>query len=153
MMALYEMPGHLIRRMNQISVATFQQEAQTAGFDLTPVQFAAIYAIARNEGIDQATLSSLIAYDRVTIGGVIDRLLTKSLVRREVSERDRRARELYLTEKGRDLLNAMMPAVQKVQERMLEGLSAEERDSLVALLKKATTGANAGSFDTQSEGD
>jgi MarR family transcriptional regulator, temperature-dependent positive regulator of motility len=153
MMALYEMPGHLIRRMNQISVATFLQEAQTAGFDLTPVQFAAIYAIARNEGIDQATLSSLIAYDRVTIGGVVDRLLTKGLIRREVSEKDRRARELYLTEKGRDLLEAMMPAVQKVQERMLEGLSAEERASLVALLKKATAGASAVPSDGQNEGD
>ena len=67
MMALYDMPGHLIRRMNQISVAVFLQEAQQAGFDLTPVQFAALYTVGEHEAIDQATLASLIAYDRVTI--------------------------------------------------------------------------------------
>ena len=142
MMALYDMPGHLIRRMNQISVAVFLQEAQRAGFDLTPVQFAALYTIAEHEAIDQATLASLIAYDRVTIGGVVDRLVNKGLVRREISSRDRRARELYLTGEGRTTLAAMMPVVAGIQRRMLDSLSEAERASLTALLKKATAAAN-----------
>lgn len=142
MLNVYEMPGHLIRRMNQISVAIFMEEASKAGFDLTPVQYAALDAIRAREALDQATLASMIAYDRVTIGGVVDRLVSKGLVRRETSSRDRRARELYLTEKGREVFSAMTPVVERIQDLMLEGLEGGERQVLIALLKKLTTARN-----------
>ena len=54
-----------------------------AGFDLTPVQFAALAVIAEHPRIDQATLAGLIAYDRVTIGGVVDRLSQKGYILRD----------------------------------------------------------------------
>lgn len=142
MLNVYEMPGHLIRRMNQISVAIFIEEASRAGFDLTPVQYAALDAIRAREALDQATLASMIAYDRVTIGGVVDRLVAKGLVRRETSRRDRRARELYLTEKGREVFVSMTPVVERIQDLMLESLEDDERRTLVALLKKLTKARN-----------
>ena len=39
------MPGHLIRRLHQISTHVFMTRTREAGFDLTPVQFAALDAI------------------------------------------------------------------------------------------------------------
>src|SRR5215213_2944818 len=69
-----DMPGHLARRFQQIAVAVFLAEVEDAGFDLTPVQYAALAAIKLNPGIDQVTLAGLIAYDRTTITGVVDRL-------------------------------------------------------------------------------
>ncbi|HRE22051.1 MAG TPA: MarR family transcriptional regulator, partial [Rhabdaerophilum sp.] len=80
---IYDMPGHLIRRMHQAAVAIFDNEVRAAGADLTPVQFAAMMKIAAEPGIDQASVAQAIAYDRVTIGGVVDRLEAKGLVRRE----------------------------------------------------------------------
>jgi hypothetical protein len=41
-----DMPGHLARRFQQIAVAVFLAEVEAAGFDLTPVQYAALAAIA-----------------------------------------------------------------------------------------------------------
>lgn len=82
MLDLHDMPGHLIRRLNQVSVSLFMEEATKAGYDLTPVQFAALSAIEAYPGADQATISGVIAYDRVTIGGVVDRLTQKGFVRR-----------------------------------------------------------------------
>ncbi len=73
-----EMPGHLARRFQQIAVAVFLAEVEDAGFDLTPVQYAALAAISTNPGIDQVTLAGLIAYDRTTITGVVDRLVPAS---------------------------------------------------------------------------
>ena len=96
-----EMPGHLARRFQQIAVAVFLAEIGEAGFDLTPVQYAALAAIRTNPGIDQATLAGLIAYDRTTITGVVDRLVQKGLLVRHPSSRDRRARELQITEAGK----------------------------------------------------
>ncbi|WP_292685703.1 MarR family transcriptional regulator [Novosphingobium sp.] len=73
-MDIYGMPGHLIRRLQQQSTQVFAARMREAGFDITPVQFAAMDALAARPGIDQATLAQLIAYDRATIGGVVDRL-------------------------------------------------------------------------------
>ncbi|MGY3110473.1 DNA-binding MarR family transcriptional regulator [Bradyrhizobium sp. LM6.9] len=96
-----DMPGHLARRFQQIAVAVFLAEVGDAGFDLTPVQYAALATIKANPGLDQVTLAGLIAYDRTTITGVIDRLVLKGLAERRASSRDRRARELEITDEGR----------------------------------------------------
>src|SRR5512147_2268457 len=103
------MPGHLARRFQQIAVAVFLAEVGEAGFDLTPVQYAALAAIRSNPGIVQVTLAGLIAYDRTTITGVIDRLVQKELVVRRESSRDRRARELEITDTGKRTFRAVTP--------------------------------------------
>jgi len=139
---LYDLPGHLIRRLHQISVAIFASRMAEAGIDLTPVQFAALTTVDDNPGVDQATLAGLIAYDKVTIGGVVDRLVQKGLLRREVSKRDRRARVLTLSDEGQRLLARALPEARLVQDDTLAGLSDDERQSFVGLLRKATDAAN-----------
>lgn len=140
---IYKMAGHLIRRLQQISVSVFTERMRAAGHDLTPVQFAALSAIRQNPGVDQATLAGLIAYDPVTLSGVIDRLQKKGLVSRKVSETDRRARVVNLTPEGTALLSQTQPLVQALQDDILAGLSAQERTQLLALLEKATKSGNA----------
>ena len=135
-------PGHLARRFQQIAVAVFHAEVEAAGFDLTPVQYAALTTIAARPGIDQATLAGLIAYDRTTITGVVDRLALKGLVVRQSNGRDRRVRELVTTEDGRRVLDGIEPAVQAAQRSMLRGLNADEADLLIRLLQKAVAAGN-----------
>lgn len=142
MLEIYEMPGHLIRRLNQTSVSVFMDETGKKGFDLTPVQYAALNAIEATPGLDQATLASHIAYDRVTIGGVVDRLEQKDLVRRETNPKDRRARTLHLTDKGSETLAEIRPIVRETQALLLSGLSAVEREQFVGLLQKACEAVN-----------
>ena len=137
-----EMPGHLARRFQQIAVAVFLAEVEGAGFDLTPVQYAALAAIKLNPGIDQVTLAGLIAYDRTTITGVVDRLVQKGLLVRQASARDRRARELQITDAGKRTLRAVTPAVEAAQRTMLRGLTAKESAELMRLLRKAIAAGN-----------
>ncbi len=133
---IFEMPGHLMRRMHQASLAIFDTEVAAAGFDLTSVQYAAMTVIAANPGIGQAALAQAIAYDRPTTGGVIDRLESKGLVRRENDPHDRRSRLLFLEEAGKTVLAGITPAVRRAQDHMLQGLSAAERKMLLQLVKK-----------------
>ena len=137
-----EMPGHLARRFQQIAVAVFLAEIGEAGFDLTPVQYAALAAIRANPGIDQVTLAGLIAYDRTTITGVVDRLAQKGLLVRHASRRDRRARELQITEAGKRTLRGITPAVEAAQQTMLRGLTEKEGADLMRLLRKAIAAGN-----------
>lgn len=131
------MAGHLIRRLHQQSTQVFTQHAREAGFDLTSVQFAAMDAIRQHPGVDQAGVAALIAYDRATIGGVIERLVTKGLVERVVNPRDRRARELRLTEAGSELFDAFLPLVKRLQTEILAPLSDEERTLFLSLARKS----------------
>jgi len=139
---IYDMPGHLARRFQQIAVGVFLAEAEGAGYDLTPVQYAALAAINDNSGIDQVTLAGLIAYDRTTITGVVDRLAQKGLVARNESSRDRRARELKITDAGRRTLRGITPAVEAAQRTLLRGLSAKDAKELVRLLQRAIAAGN-----------
>lgn len=142
MLELHDMAGHLIRRLHQISVSVFAERMKAAGLDLTPVQFAALEALRQHPDVDQATLAGLIAYDRVTLGGVIDRLEAKGLISRIVSPQDRRARLVRLTSAGLDLLSQAGPIVRGFQDSILQGLDATERQQLVTLMRKTTEAGN-----------
>jgi DNA-binding MarR family transcriptional regulator len=134
---LDENPAHLIRRLQQIAVAVFLEEM--AEFDVTPVQLCALMSIAQSPGIDQFGLSRMIGYDKSTVAGVVERLEAKGLIRRTVSKRDRRARELSITAAGRRVVRDSVGASGRITERLFGGLSAEERplfhDMLLRLVR------------------
>ncbi len=141
-MDIHSMPGHLIRRLNQISVALFSEHMSRAGLTLTPVQFAALSAVERHPGTDQATVAGLVAYDRATLGKVIDKLEERGLMIRTTSPTDRRAKALELTQTGRDLLVTARPLVLAMQPDILAGLSEDEKQTFMHLIEKITMAGN-----------
>ena len=130
--AVYTAPGYLFRRMQQIAVALFIEECRA--FDLTPVQYAALVAIHTHPGIDATRLSAVIAFDRSTLGSVIERLESKKLIDRKPSAEDKRVKLLYLTRAGAAILRDIMPFVEKAQARMLQPLKPADRKMLLLLL-------------------
>ena len=132
--AVYTKPGYLFRRMQQIAVAIFVEECKA--FDLTPVQYAALVAIHTHPGIDATRLSAVIAFDRSTLGNVIERLESKRYIDRKPAREDKRVKLLYLTRSGASLLRNIMPSVDRAQTRMLQPLKAGERKMLMALLSQ-----------------
>ena len=132
--AVYAAPGYLFRRMQQIAVALFIEECRQ--FDLTPVQYAALIAIHTHPGIDATRLSAVIAFDRSTLGNVIERLEAKKLIERKPSAGDKRVKLLTLTRAGAALLRDIAPAVAQAQVRMLQPLKAADRKALMALMSQ-----------------
>lgn len=126
------LPGHLIRRLQQIAVGLFMEE--TAAHELTPVQFAALSTVCRQPGMDQRSLARRIAFDTSTIAGVIDRLERRGLVARQASAHDRRVRLLEPTPAGLALLAAAEPGMLRAQTRILEPLTPDERQAFVRML-------------------
>ena len=99
-----------------------------------PVQFAALFAIGTHPGVDATRLSTMIAFDRSTIGDVLERLEAKGWVARSPSRMDKRIKLLELTEDGAALLERVAPAVARVQERLLAPLAPRDRATMVRLL-------------------
>ena len=137
---LETLPGHYIRRLQQIAVAIFLQEAESHG--VTPVQYAALQTVGNAPGIDQRTLASMIGFDTSTIAGVIDRLEARGLMQRNASPGDRRVRLLSLTAEGRALLEAVVPSMLRAQQRMLEPLPKPQRAEFMRMLRVLVTANN-----------
>jgi DNA-binding MarR family transcriptional regulator len=130
--AVYTAPGYLFRRMQQIAVALFVEECKA--YDLTPVQYAALVAIHTHPGIDATRLSAVIAFDRSTLGNVIERLESKAFIARRPAREDKRVKLLYLTKAGAATLREIVPSVERAQARMLQPLKTADRKILLALM-------------------
>src|ERR1700682_562067 len=96
--AVYAAPGYLFRRMQQIAVAIFVEECKA--YDLTPVQYAALVAIHTHPGIDATRLSAVIAFDRSTLGSVIERLEAKDYIERRAGRVGERGKLLHFARQG-----------------------------------------------------
>jgi DNA-binding MarR family transcriptional regulator len=130
----YARAGHLIRRLNQISVALFLQE--TADLGLTSVQYAALNVIEQTPGIDQVTLSKMVAFDKTTLVKVLNRLVEKGLITQKVSAIDRRRHVLNATKKGRDIVRTIIPMIDRSEERILAPLTPQERRTFLQLASR-----------------
>ncbi len=138
--ALYRMPGHLIRRCHQISVALFLEEC--AAFEATPQQYAVLSALAENDGVDQITLAGLVAFNRTTAGEVIDRMESNGLLKRRENESDRRVKNIFITKSGLQRLSELNDAVIRVQQRLLEPLKPAERAQFINYLARIASENN-----------
>lgn len=135
-----EMPGHLLRRCQQIAVSIFLQECHD--LDLTPLQYAVLSALDRHGELDQVRLGGLTALDRTTIGVVVGNLEERGLIERRRSDTDRRYNAITCTQAGRRLVDKAAPAVDAAQRRILAPLTPAERKQFLAFLKRVADGNN-----------
>jgi DNA-binding MarR family transcriptional regulator len=135
------LPGHHIRRLQQIAVAVFLQETAESG--ITPVQYAALQSVANQPDLDQRSLAAAAGLDTSTLASVIDRLQARGLIERHSSENDRRVRLLRLTPVGQDVLDALVPAMRRAQRKILAPLQPAEQREFMRLLKALVSGNNA----------
>lgn len=133
-MSLDALPGHHIRRLQQMAVAVFLQETQ--GYGITPVQYGALLTVQRQPGLDQRSLANLMGLDTSTTAGVVDRLEARGLLRRTASTTDRRVKLLGITEDGAALLADMQPQVAAAQSRMLAPLTDAEKPLFMDMLTR-----------------
>jgi DNA-binding MarR family transcriptional regulator len=131
---VYQKPGHLIRRAQQIAVSIFLEEC--APFDMTPVQYAALVAVRDNPGIDATRLSALVAFDRSTLSNVLERMETKGLILRIGSKDDKRIKVLYLSPRGATALKEVEPLARRAQERILGPLTPKDREIFMRMLSQ-----------------
>jgi MarR family transcriptional regulator, lower aerobic nicotinate degradation pathway regulator len=130
---LIGMPGHLIRRLQQIASALFLEQARA--FDFTPVQYAALVAVKNHPGLDQTALCNAIALDRSTIGDVVARLEKRGLISRRSGSIDRRTKSLHVTAAGVRMIRDIEPAVLAAQRLILAPLAPGERVAFMQMLK------------------
>jgi MarR family transcriptional regulator, temperature-dependent positive regulator of motility len=132
-MEVYDEPGHLIRRAQQIAVSMFHS---TMGHGVTPVQYCVLRVLQSHPGIDQVTLAKLCALDTSTAADLAVRLEERGLVRRMLPKKSKRFRLLHLTPEGNTLLRKLVPNSYLLARRLLRALNKDEQRVFLHLLKK-----------------
>jgi DNA-binding MarR family transcriptional regulator len=130
---VYDEPGHLIRRAQQIAVSMFHS---TMGHGVTPIQYCVLRVLQSHPGIDQVTLAKFCALDTSTAADLAVRLEERGLVRRMMPMKSRRFRLLHLTPEGTDLLKKLVPSSLLLARRLLKALNKDEQRVFLHLLKK-----------------
>jgi len=137
---LYARVGHLVRRLQQISVAIFLDEVAAVG--ITPVQFASLTAINEHPRLDIQRLANLVAVDRATLGTVINRLVKSRLVEGCEDPFDRRSRVVRVLSAGQKLLESAAPHVKRADLRLLKPLTDSEREVFMIYLRQIVHAGN-----------
>lgn len=122
----------LARRFNLIC-ATMIAEA-LAGEELVQLEYGSLLYVELEPGIDQRRLAEAMGIDPSNASLIVDRLHSKGLIERHVNGDDRRARQLYLTAKGKALWRRLRPKTSAANDRVLAALPPEKREVFLDLL-------------------
>jgi MarR family transcriptional regulator, temperature-dependent positive regulator of motility len=130
---VYDEPGHLIRRAQQIAVSMFHS---TMGRGVTPIQYCVLRVLQEHPGIDQVTLAKFCALDTSTAADLAVRLEERGLVHRMMPMKSKRFRLLHLTPEGAELVRKLVPRSTVLASRLLRALNRDEQKVFMHLLKK-----------------
>jgi DNA-binding MarR family transcriptional regulator len=101
---------------------------------VTRAQWWVLAHLSRRDGIMQTELADALDVGKASLGTLIDRLEAGGFVERREDPADRRAKRLYMAEPGYGLLERMTHEEIRFNERVLSGLSATDRETMIRTL-------------------
>jgi DNA-binding MarR family transcriptional regulator len=146
-----EFAGQLFFRLWRASHTRAADALATLG--LTPASFGLLNVVGAREGAIQSELGSAMGIDPSTMVALIDQLEGDGLAKRRPCARDRRAREVVITPKGRRRLEKARTLIGQVEDDVLSGLSPADRGTLLTLMRQALESAPAQPLWSSAEGD
>jgi DNA-binding MarR family transcriptional regulator len=146
-----EFAGQLFFRLWRASHTRVAEALESIG--LTPALFGILNLLGAREGAIQQEIGSAMGIDPSTMVALIDELERGGLAKRRPHPKDRRAREVVITAKGRRTLERGRGLAAQVEDDVLRGLTAAERRQLLALLRRALSSAPPQPLWSTEEGD
>ncbi len=126
--------GYVIRSTHLTFAKYLRNRLQP--YDVTPGQWFFLRALWEEEGLSQRELSRRVRTTEPTTVSALRLLERNDLIRRVRNTRDRRTINIFLTPKGRDLKDALLPGVLELNRIATEGLSSEEVHDAFRILNK-----------------
>ena len=128
--------GHVLRLAYQSASAHLARRLKP--YDLKPQQFATLQRLAELGPTGQNRLGEAVGMPRANIHKMVERLRKRGFVEVRNDPEDARRRVIDLTEGGRTLLEELIALDAASTEDALAPLSAQERRTLFALLRRIT---------------
>ena len=114
--------GFWIHRVYQASRNEMYRAFRAQGEDITPEQWALLIRLWERDGRTQGELSEATFRDAPTMSRIVDGMEARGLLERRPDPDDGRARRIHLTRDGRALKKKLVPLVEDIVGRMVEGI-------------------------------
>ncbi|MCF8476166.1 MAG: MarR family transcriptional regulator [Pseudolabrys sp.] len=121
-------------------MAIFLKEC--ADEQVTPIQWGILTIVGSAAGVGHVEIADELGLDRSNVANVVERLTRRGLLKQSVSKVDRRKKSIHITAAGRKLMRSFEPKARRAQRRLLDQLSAGERVTFMALLRKLVENNN-----------
>jgi DNA-binding MarR family transcriptional regulator len=130
---LPDLLGYQLRLAQQAVFRDFERAAD--GLGVSPGRFGMLILVEGNPGVSQSRLAQEIGLDRSTLVAILDALEDAQLVERRAGE-DRRSNGLWLTRRGKAVVQKMKARVAEHEARVAARLTAAEQRRLLELLRR-----------------
>ena len=136
-----ELLPYLINRVTNQLNAAWLAELRKEGLTIQRWQILSILNFL--DGSRVGMIADISGISQAVLSRVIDQMERDKLVSRKPAPGDNRAVEVWITASGRALLESLMPAADDFVHRLLDGFSKSERETMLHLLNRLTTAADA----------
>ena len=121
--------GHLSKLF---AIKTFKNSE----YDLMPEQYTVLYSLKEHKGMYLRQLGDITYKDRPNMTRICSILEDKGYLTSEIDAEGRQVKNLYITQKGREVCDSMLPVVLNVWLESIKGLAQEEIDNFLKTLDK-----------------
>ncbi|CTQ33831.1 MarR family winged helix-turn-helix transcriptional regulator [Jannaschia rubra] len=134
--------GYLINHLARVFARGLTTRIKPLG--LTTGTFPTLLELWETDGLTQKDLVTRLDIEQATMANTLSRMERDGMILRRRDPADGRSQRVFLTERARALREPAIAAAQAENEAALAGLTLEERDQLVALMRKALAGETPG---------
>ena len=125
---------YLLNRLTSRSNQLWLEQIRDKG--LTIPRWQVLVILRSYNGCKISTLVELSGAEQPILSRVIDQMERDNLVERRKSEKDQRIKQVWVTEKGRNIHDSLMPAAEDYVYALAKPLNPEERNQLISLLNR-----------------
>jgi DNA-binding MarR family transcriptional regulator len=122
----------VVKRYHQVASQSLRKNK--AG--ITVDQWVVLKQISENDGAYQSEIAASTVKDAPTTGRIIDQLIIKKLINKQLDSTDRRKYRLHITPEGRKLIERLLPVVLAYRGLALQGLPEAEVEVLITTLHR-----------------
>lgn len=128
--------GKLIKELHIALENNFNKFSKK--YKLTSSQMDILIFLFQNEEkkINQRDIENYLRLTNPTIAGTLLRLEKKGFIIRKISSKDKRYKEIYLTDKSRELKDIIFKYIRDNDNKMFSNMSEEEKENLKNIITK-----------------
>ena len=120
--------GFIANRLVKVFYKAFDHEIE--GYDLTSSQFCVLVKLFEEEGLSQTELAARLFIESPTLVRTLDKMEESGFIERRSSPKDRRAHQIFLKKKGKDMRDMVNRIGRIVHEKATAGLEPEKIEEL-----------------------
>ena len=116
-----------------------QEYFNKAQLDLTKEQMVVLKKLSFEDGLNQNELAFLTLRNKSSLTRLLTKMEKKDYIFREKSKEDKRIKNVYLTEFGKEIFEKTKPVIKNLIATMEQNISLEEKQQIIKIFKKIQT--------------